>query len=225
MEDQPEFEDLPMSGGGKIKTSFFSYMFSLSSVEKNEILNALQYVLLVIIPIVILLKLMKNFIPLENDEKGTIEITVEVVLQFFIIFIAFLFIHKLVVFIPTYSTVPYGKLNLINIIIPVVFLLLCMKSSISEKLSILVERFMIVSGLTRKENMDNKKEKKEQGQGQAQGQSQMGPSQMLPPPQSTMIQPTYQEPMYQSSQPQQREQQFGISEPFAANEMMGLNMY
>ena len=216
MEDQPEFEDLPMSGGGKINTSFFSYMFTLSSVEKNEIMNALQYILLVIIPIVILLKLMKNYIPLENDEKGTIEITVEVVLQLFIIFIAFLFIHKLVVFIPTYSTVPYGKMNLIHIIIPVVFLLLCMKSSISEKLSILVDRFMIVSGFAQKEEEPKKKE--------SHGHSQAQFSQpMLPPPVSTTVQSTYQEGM---CQPQgQREQQFGISEPFAANEMYGLNNY
>lgn len=219
MEDQPEFEDLPMSGGGKVKTSFFSYMFSLSSVEKNEILNALQYILLVIIPIVVLLKLMKNYIPLENEDKSTVEITVEVILQLFIIFIAFLFIHKLVVFIPTYSTVPYGKMNLIHIIIPVVFLLLCMKSSISEKLSILVERFMIFSGLTRKEEEPKKKEK---------GQSQVPPQQfsqpMLPPPVSSTVQPTYQEPMCQG-QPQQMGQQFGITEPFAANEMYSLNSY
>ena len=121
----------------------------------------LQYIVIVIIPIVILLKLMKNYIPLENPDKGSIEITVEVLLQLFIIFIAFLFIHKLAVFIPTYSTIPYGKMNLIHIIIPVVFLLLCMKSSISEKLSILVERFMIVSGISRKEQMENQKEKKD----------------------------------------------------------------
>jgi hypothetical protein len=163
---------------------------------------------------------MKNYIPLENDEKGTIEITIEVVLQLFIIFIAFLFIHKLVVFIPTYSTVPYGKMNLIHIIIPVVFLLLCMKSSISEKLSILVDRFMIVSGLTKKEEEPKKKEGHGQGQGQPPGPQFTQP--MLPPPVSTTIQPTYQEPMYQ---PQGQNQQFGISEPFAANEMYGLNNY
>jgi hypothetical protein len=138
----------------------------------------------------------------------------------------FLFIHKLAVFIPTYSTVPYGKMNIITIIIPVVFLLLCMKSSISEKLSILVERFMTISGFSNKEQYENekdKKDKKDVKQSQSQGQVQFNQP-MLPPPQSTSIQPSYQEPSY-NSQPNMREQQFGISEPFAANEMMGLNMY
>jgi len=127
----------------------------------------------------------------------------------------------LVVFIPTYSTVPYGKMNLIHIIIPVVFLLLCMKSSISEKLSILVDRFMIVSGLTRKEEEPKKKD----GQGNH-GHGPQLSQPMLPPPVSTTVQPSYQEAMYQpQGQPNQREQQFGISEPFAANEIYGLNSY
>jgi hypothetical protein len=220
MDDEHEFEKLPMSGGGKGNTSFFSYMFTLSPTEKNEILNSMQYILLVIIPIVILLKLMKNYIPLENPDKGSIEITVEVVLQLFIIFIAFLLIHKLVTFIPTYSTVPYGKMNLIHVIIPVVFLLLCMKSSISEKLSILLDRFLLATGLSKKEpEPKDKKEKKEKREVQVS-------QPMLPPPQSTsMNQQVYQEPSMPAARSNQREQQFGISEPLAANEMMGLNMY
>ena len=220
MSDQPDLEyeeNMPiMKGGGN--TSFFNYMFSLSSTEKNEILNAMQYILIVIIPVVILLKLMKNYIPLENPDKGTIEITVEVILQLFIIFIAFLFIHKFAVFIPTYSTVPYGKMNLIHIIIPVIFLLLCMKSSISEKLSILLDRFMSVSGLSKKENMEEKKNPPET--------QQTNQIQFPPPPQSTMI---VKEPGYQQSggyhQPNQREQNYGPPEPMPANEMFGINAY
>jgi hypothetical protein len=212
-----EYDETPMKGGGN--TSFFTYMFSLSSTEKNEILNAMQYILIVIIPVVILLKLMKNYIPLENPDKGTIEVTVEVVLQLFIIFIAFLFIHKFAVFIPTYSTVPYGKMNLIHIIIPVIFLLLCMKSSISEKLSILLDRFMTVSGLSPKENMEDKKNPPET-------QSQQNQIQFPPPPQSTMIvkEPGYQG-NYQNQNQNQREQNYGPPEPMPANEMFGINAY
>jgi len=221
MSDQiePEYEDLPtMKGGGN--TSFFNYMFSLSSSEKNEILNAMQYILIVIIPVVILLKLMKNYIPLENPDKGTIEITVEVVLQLFVIFIAFLFIHKFAVFIPTYSTVPYGKMNLIHVIIPVIFLLLCMKSSISEKLSILLDRFMIISGLSQKENMEEKKNTQEV-------QTQM-PFNPIGPPQSTMVvkEPVYQQNYQNQNQNQnQREQSYGPPEPMPANEAFGINAY
>ena len=217
-QNELEYEETPMKGGAS-NTSFFTYMFSLSSTEKNDILNAMQYILIVIIPLVILLKLMKNYIPLENPDKGTIEITVEVVLQLFIIFIAFLFIHKFAVFIPTYSTVPYGKMNLIHIIIPVIFLLLCMKSSISEKLSILLDRFMTVSGLSPKENMEEKKKPQE-------AQPQQNQIQFPPPPQSTMIvkEPGYQG-NYQNQNQNQREQNYGPPEPMPANEMFGINAY
>jgi hypothetical protein len=81
---------------------------------------------------------------------------------------------------------------------------------------------MIVSGLTKKEEEPKKKEGQGQGQGQAAGPQFSQP--MLPPPVSTTIQPTYQEPMYQPHG-QNQNQQFGISEPFAANEMYGLNNY
>jgi len=217
--DVLEYDELPVMKGGAGKTSFFSYMFSLSSTEKSEILNTMQYILIVIIPVVILLKLMKNYIPLENPDKGSIEITVEVVLQLFIIFIAFLFIHKLAVFIPTYSTVPYGKMNLIHIIIPVIFLLLCMKSSISEKLSILLDRFMSVSGLSPKENMEEKKKP-------AENQGQQNQIQFPPPPQSTMVvkEPGFQG-NYQNPNQNQREQSYGPPEPMPANEMFGINAY
>jgi len=223
MDDLPEYEDLPIKGGGS--TSFVTYMFTLTSTEKNEITNALQYILLAIIPIVLLLKIMKTYIPLENPEKGSIEITVEVALQLFIIFIAFMFIHKLIVFIPTYSTVPYGKMNIIQIILPVIFLLLCMKSSISEKLSILLERALLATGFSNREHMTvEKKEEKKQPQ-----QTNQMPPMNLPFPESS-TQPVQQSQGKQyndgfHNQQGGREQQFGITEPYAANEVGNLNNY
>jgi len=224
MDDLPEYEDLPIKGGGS--TSFVTYMFTLTSTEKNEITNALQYILLAIIPIVLLLKIMKTYIPLENPEKGSIEITVEVALQLFIIFIAFMFIHKLIVFIPTYSTVPYGKMNIIQIILPVIFLLLCMKSSISEKLSILLERALLATGFSNREHMTvEKKEEKKQPQ-----QTNQMPPMNLPFPESS-TQPVQQSQgkqyndVFHNQQGHGREQQFGITEPYAANEVGNLNNY
>ena len=40
--------------GGEGSKSFFSYMFSLTSTEKNDLLNMVQYVILAIIPIIIM---------------------------------------------------------------------------------------------------------------------------------------------------------------------------
>ena len=44
----------------------------------DELLNIIQYAVLAIIPIIILLKLIKNYIPEADDDKGSLVILVEV---------------------------------------------------------------------------------------------------------------------------------------------------
>ena len=120
--------------------SFVEHMTNLSSLEKNELLNMSQYILLAIIPLALFLKAMKMYVPEGDDEKNSIEILIEVVVQSIAIFVIFFFIHKWVVFFPTYSKSPYSNLSLIQIILVVLFLLLCMKNAFSEKVSILLDR-------------------------------------------------------------------------------------
>jgi hypothetical protein len=200
---------------GSKTESFLGYMTTISTLEKNEILNVIQYIVLIVIPLVLLLKFMKEYIPPDSASKSSIEITVEVVIQLSLIFIAFWLIHKVIMYIPTYSTVPYEKLNLIQIAMPVVFLLFCMKSSISEKVSILLDRFMTLTGI-RTEAMEDKKDKKGQGQGQGQGQPNQMPQ--MPPPMVHSMNPTQQPPM-NTSRETDMNMNYGISEPVASNEM------
>jgi len=153
--------------GGKSE-SFMSYLTTITPVEKNELLNVFQYVLLVVIPLVLFLKFMKEYIPPENPTKSTIETTTEVVIQLLLIFVVFWIIHKVVLYIPTYSNTPYEKLNMIQMVLPVLFLLFCMKSSISEKLSILLERGLIVLGM-KTEGMEEPKKNESPRTGPSQG--------------------------------------------------------
>jgi hypothetical protein len=209
------------TGGGK-SDSFVSYLTTITPVEKNELLNVFQYTLLAIIPLVLFLKFMKEYIPPENPTKSTIEITTEVVIQLFLIFVVFWIIHKVILYIPTYSNTPYEKLNMVQLVLPVLFLLFCMKSSISEKLSILLERAMILVGLKTEGMEDDPKNKsKKEGMQPSQGQSM---PQMMPMNMPQMM------PMNTSNQQESRDipmntmnnPNFGIQqEPFAANEMGG----
>jgi hypothetical protein len=219
MEPHEELEETFMKGGGK--DSFVSYMFSLSSTEKNEMVNLVQYILLVIIHVTILLKLMKTYIPLDNPKKASIEILIEVVLQLVIIFAAFWFIHKMVMFIPTYSGSPYPRLNVIQLVIPVFFLLICMKTSISEKVSILLERFLVMVGLIKEVDEDEEDEKKKK-----KAINPMLPQQnnFIPPPANTLREPpaqqniNFQQSMDMSPPPYSMAGGYGIQEPMAANE-------
>lgn len=223
MEPIEELEESFMKGGGK--DSFFGYMFSLSSTEKNELLNLVQYILLVIIPVTILLKLMKTYIPLDNPKKASIEILIEVILQLIIIFGLFWFIHKMIMFIPTYSGSPYPRLNIIQLVIPVFFLLICMKTSISEKVSILLERVLVAFGLMKEvdEDEDDKKKKKK-------GYTDTNPmlpqqnSTFMPPPMNTMRETApqqnvnFQQSMDMAPPPYSMAGGYGLQEPMASNE-------
>jgi hypothetical protein len=225
-----DHEDELFTGGGK-SDSFVSYLTTITPVEKNELLNVFQYILLAIIPLVLFLKFMKEYIPPENPTKSTIEITTEVVIQLFLIFVVFWLIHKVILYIPTYSNTPYEKLNMIQLILPVLFLLFCMKSSISEKMSLLLERAFILMGL-KTEGMEEEPKKQSQRPQGMQGQPNMQmnmPNMNMP----NMNMPQMNMPMNTSTQQESREvrdlsmpmnnmnMNYGIQEPVAANEMGG----
>jgi uncharacterized membrane protein YgcG len=218
-------------GGGS--TSFFSYMFSLNPNEKNDLLNMIQYVVLAIIPIIVILKLMKKYIPPDNDKKASIEILIEVVVQLIVIFAAFWFIHKLIMFIPTYSKSPYPHFNLIQVVIPIVFILFSMNSTISEKANTLLNRAMVVVGLS-KENYDEEE--------QAPKKVAVIPPSLVPMVsnmEATRGIPTYdqrQDPTFPPSGyqgggnsggggGQVQQMQFQMNEPVAANEMVMGSMF
>lgn len=227
--ENPEVEFDGMSGGGKTE-SFFSYLFSLNPTEKTELVNLLQYILLAIIPVVILLKLMKTYLPPENPKKASLEILVEVVVQLSILFSAFWFINKMIVFLPTYSGSPYPKLNVTQMVIPVLFILVSMKTSLSEKLSFLLQRVMVLVGLT-KETMRSKDDDESDDEDTTRiPNSNASMMQMLPPPISTSTVASNQPQIYGqpsmsnhsgNSNHSNMNQTYGISEPMAANESGG----
>lgn len=187
MNDQEEsFDEKPtMSGGIQNKVfremSFVNYMTTISSNEKGQILNMIQYGGLSILPLLLILKLMKFYIPVDDPLKSSSEILIEVVLQLVVIIVAFFFIHKLILYIPTYSTMEYEKVNLLTVLLPVFFLMFTLDTKISEKLNILLDRVLISTGI-KKEGMDHEEEDTNEN-------TTMPPNgnMMLPPPQPTSV--------------------------------------
>jgi hypothetical protein len=215
-----DLEEETIMKGGK-SDSFFSYLTTITPVEKNELMNVLQYILLVIIPLVLFLKFMKEYIPPENPTKSSIETTTEVVIQLFLIFFVFWLIHKIVLYIPTYSKVPYEKLNIIQMVLPVIFLLFCMKSSISEKMSILLERALIMVGI-KAEGMCDEDPKKKPQKGQNGAQTRQAQTVQMPDMPMLQMPQMPQKPMntsYESREVPEMNMNFGINEPVASNEM------
>ena len=165
------------------KNGFVGHVFNFNANAKEEMMNIVQYAVLAIIPVVLLNKSIQRFIPEVDDEKSSLEIGVEVLVQIVIMFLGIFFIDRLVTFVPTYSTKKYESLSVINITLSMLVITLSLQTRLGEKVSILADRVgEMWSGETKK------KKKKKGGQGQSSGASQQSASpQQMAPPGSTSI--------------------------------------
>tara|TARA_Y100000992_G_scaffold168686_1_gene113307 strand:- start:2500 stop:3162 length:663 start_codon:yes stop_codon:yes gene_type:complete len=122
------------------KITFINHMFKFDDETKNELSNFIQYSILAIIPIVTLNKLMKKYIPDADDDKGSIEITFEVLLQIILLVIGIYYIHRLLTYIPTYSGSDYPDLNPTSFMLIFLIIILSLQSKLGDKINILVNR-------------------------------------------------------------------------------------
>ena len=134
-----------LEGGSSSKLNlgeFFNHVFNFDSDNKANMLNLIQYIVIGIIPVILILKTIKLYIPEEDDTKGSLEISLEVAIQLFSIFFGIWFIDKIIRYIPTYSGVAYHKFNEVNFVLPLLIILVTMQTKLGSKINILVERVM-----------------------------------------------------------------------------------
>lgn len=174
-------------GGNMKRPSFFDYISTFTSREKSQLFNLFQYGGLSVVPILIVLKLMKLYVPDEDPFKSSTELLIEVILQLVVIVIAFFFIHKLVVYVPTYSKIDYDKFSLLSAILPLFFLMFTLDTKISAKLNVLFDRLLMLVGLKKEgyedEKDDNKSKDPTRPSSTTVTMGSSGSNSMLPPPQ------------------------------------------
>lgn len=119
---------------------FFRHVFKMDSDEKGTILNIMQYTVLSMIPVLLVLKLIRTAFPEADDEKGSLVILAEVIGQIFVMFLSIYFIHRMIVYIPTFSGIKYSDFNLTNLILGFLMIILTIQTKLGEKVHILVER-------------------------------------------------------------------------------------
>ncbi len=184
-----------MTKTSSAKEGFFKHVFNMDEASKHDLANITQYSILAIIPIIIINKLMQYYIPETDDSKGSIELSIEVVIQVLFIFIGLLFIHRLITYVPTYSGTAYADLHITNIVLAVLIIILSLQTKLGDKVNVLVDRLMdyMDSGKKsdkkqKKKNSKNQSNENIQQQQQQQQSSDNGtpiaqlPS--VPPPQS-----------------------------------------
>lgn len=124
--------------------SFFNHVFNFDDDNKNEMLNMFQYALMSIIPIIIILKAVKHLIPDEDESKGNLEITLEIVGQLLLIIGLIWFSDKTIRYFPTYSGNNYHTFYPTNYLLPFILILATMQTKFGSKLNILIDRSMVL---------------------------------------------------------------------------------
>jgi hypothetical protein len=152
METLDELSKTSSSKGG-----FFKHVFNFDQDSKNEMMNIIQYSVLAIIPVVIINKLMQRYIPEADDEKGSLELSAEIIAQVIVMFLAILIIHRIVTYIPTYSEEKYADFSVTNIILAMLVIVLSLQTKLGEKVSILVDRLVDLWEGNSKTNKNGKK--------------------------------------------------------------------
>ena len=133
-------DELSKTSNGK--PGFIKHVFNFDEQSKAEMLNIIQYAVLALIPVVILNKLMQRFVPEADDDKGSIEITAEILGQVIAMFLVMLIIHRIITFVPTYSGEKYADFSVTNIILAMLVIILSLQTKLGEKVSILVDRLI-----------------------------------------------------------------------------------
>lgn len=129
-----------MDNSDEAKTSFFKHVFNFEDDGKSEMLNIMQYALIAILPVIILNKLMAKYVPEADDQKSSLEVIAEIIIQVIVIFIGLLIIHRSITYIPTYSSVSYPQFSIIYIILAILMITMSLQTKLGEKVNILVER-------------------------------------------------------------------------------------
>jgi hypothetical protein len=127
-------------GTGINEEGFVKTVFPFDDDQKGLLLNIIQYSVLAIIPVVLLLKAIKNYIPEADDDKGSLVILLEVMGQVVAMFTSLYFIHKIIAYVPTYSGFSYGDVNVFNMIPAILFISVTMQTKLGEKVQILIDR-------------------------------------------------------------------------------------
>lgn len=129
-----------MTKGNGSKNSFFKHVFNFNEESKAEMMNIVQYSVLALVPVVIMNKLMQRYVPEADDEKKSIEILAEILLQVVVMFLGILLIHRIITYVPTYSGEKYVDFSVTNIILAMLVIILSLQTKLGEKVSILVDR-------------------------------------------------------------------------------------
>jgi hypothetical protein len=115
-------------------------VFKLNEDAQGEVLNMMQYVAIGFIPVILVIYVIRYYVPDPDDDKGSLTILAEIFAQTFAMLLGIYFIHRTIIYFPTYSGIKYERFHIINILMVFLMILFSIKTKLGEKAQILVER-------------------------------------------------------------------------------------
>lgn len=141
------------------KKTFVNHLFNFNPEGKAEFLNVVQYGALGLLPVLLLNKLIHNYIPEANEEKSSLELLVEILLQLIVMLCGIILIHRGITYLPTYSGYLYEGFNLTSVLLAFLVIILSLQTKIGLKVNILYDRIIDIWNGTR----ENEEEKRQEG--------------------------------------------------------------
>jgi len=123
-----------------VKKSFMNEVFNFDEESRGEYLNVAQYTIMAIIPILILNKLVGYVMPMVDESKGSLEISLEVIIQSMLLFIGILLINKAIRYFPTYSGFDYQPADMLSLVPMFLVIMLSLQTRIGQKSAIVMDR-------------------------------------------------------------------------------------
>lgn len=130
----------PMDNSIENTKGFFSHVFRFDDDSKQELTNLMQYSILSIIPVILLNKAMQKYIPEADPRKGSLELSIEIIIQVMLILVGLVIVHRVVSYVPSYSGAEYPDIHLIVSVVPLLFIVLGFQTKLGEKSAILWDR-------------------------------------------------------------------------------------
>ena len=106
-----------MDSSDDSKKSFFKHVFNFDNDTKSELLNIVQYAIMSIIPVVLVNKGIANYVPEADDNKNTLELIAEIIIQIVVMFLGLFMIDRIITYFPTYSGEKYPDHSIIFMIL------------------------------------------------------------------------------------------------------------
>lgn len=207
-------------------TSVMKAIFKFDDETKTTLMNLIQYVLVAFIPLIALQMGSEKIFPEHHEEKGNVELLMEILGQSVFIILGVFLIHRIVMVVPTFSGVSMGDINLFTIVLVFMLCALMFPGNIQMKSATLSNRLMDAWEGKTEDKKDKKKNDKQpvvsvsqpisghMPQHQPSRADHMAPQQppIVPPNNSTMQPPNVQTEQFAPQMP---------AEPMAFNAMGG----